>query len=140
MPPNIASKPMTKNELWREADQILNSRRGWHMANTMTMFLTGRYPKDEKDAKSMQNEVLENLSKFSVVGFLNDMPSFERKLNKLTDKPIQIGKHNTTKSIEDNNAIFVKECLKEYFIQPKLKDHLAMLCENERETIVQLIK
>jgi hypothetical protein len=128
---------MTKDELWHEADQILNSRRGWHMANTMTMFLTGRYPKDEADAKNMQNEVLNNLSKFSVVGFLNEMPSFEQQLNKLTGKPIQIGKHNTTNDIESAEAQFIRESLKEYFAQDEVLCTLNTLCCNEINIILQ---
>lgn len=135
MPPSIAAKPMSKEELWREADQILNSRRGWHMANTMTMFLTGRYPKDAQDANSMQNEVLDNLSKFSVVGQLNQMQSFERDLSQLIGKPIQIGRHNTTKAIEDNNAKFVRESLKEYFAQERVREKLTSLCSAELEVM-----
>ncbi|MDO6444327.1 sulfotransferase family 2 domain-containing protein [Colwellia sp. 1_MG-2023] len=134
MPPSIATKPMTKDELWLEADQILNSRRGWHMANTMTMFLTGRYPKDEKDAKSMQNEVLENLSKFSVVGTLDDMPSFEQRLNRVADKSFQIGKHNTTKGLENSDAEFTRKSLVEYFAQEKVTKILNKLCSEELDT------
>ncbi|WP_286233223.1 sulfotransferase family 2 domain-containing protein [Thalassotalea sediminis] len=140
MPPSIATKPMTKEELWREADQLLNSRRGWHMANTMTMFLTGRYPKDEQDAKNMQNEVLDNLSKFSVVGQLTKMQSFEQDLSQLIGKPIHIGRHNTTKAIEDNNALFVRESLNEYFAQESVKDNIKILCNNETIIISKLPK
>ncbi|GAA6203342.1 sulfotransferase family 2 domain-containing protein [Thalassotalea sp. SU-HH00458] len=128
MPPSIATKPMTKDELWLEADQILNSRRGWHMANTMTMFLTGRYPKDEADAKNMQNEVLDNLSKFSVVGTLDDMPSFEQRLNRVSGKSFQIGKHNTTREIQSIDSKFIQDSLIEYFNQEKVKRKLETLC------------
>ena len=132
MPPSIASQATTKEQLWLEADELINSRRGWHMANTMTMFLTGRYPKDDSDAKAMQNEVLDNLAKFSVVGFLDDMPSFEQQLNGITGKDFQIGKHNTTSAIENAEAQFIRTALKEYFAQDVVKERLASLCSNEK--------
>jgi hypothetical protein len=130
MPPSIATKAMTKEELWQEADQILNSRRGWHMANTMTMFLTGRYPKDEQDAKNMQNEVLDNLSKFSVVGQLTKMQTFEQDLSQLIGKPIQIDKHNATKAIESSDAEFIRAALKDYFNQKEVIMMLKKLCQS----------
>jgi hypothetical protein len=131
MPPSMSSRQMTKEELWQEADELINSRRGWHMANTMTMFLTGRYPKDEADAKTMQNEVQANLEKFSVVGFLDDMPSFENQLTKVTGQTIEIGKHNTTRALESDGAVFIRISLQEYFQQVKALSSIEILCANE---------
>ncbi|MEW6983278.1 hypothetical protein AAD001_11570 [Colwelliaceae bacterium 6471] len=138
MPPSLSNAPMTKEQLWQEADELINSRRGWHMANTMTMFLTGRYPKDATDAKAMQDEVLNNLAKFSVVGFLDDMPSFEQQLQKVTGKNIQVGQHNTTNNIETPDATHIRECLTQYFAQNKIKDLLGSLCTNELSIMQRL--
>lgn len=135
MPPSTTSEPMTKEQLWQEADELINSRRGWHMANTMTMFLTGRYPKNPTDAKSMQNEVLDNLSKFTVVGNLNNLSAFEQDLTSALGVDINIGQHNTTKSIGDQTEAFIRQCLKEYFAQQSVQNRLKELCSNETAII-----
>jgi len=83
------NKSLTDNLIY-EAKEILNSRRGWQMANTTTMFLTGRYPKNAEDAKSMQPEVAHNLSKFSIVGFLDNLSQFATNFFDLTDRQLTI--------------------------------------------------
>lgn len=134
MPPSTSQGAMTKEQLWQEADELINSRRGWHMANTMTLFLTGRYPKDEAEAKTMQNEVLANLEKFSVVGFLGDIPSFEQQCSTVIGKPINVGKHNATNEIENAEAQFIRSALKEYFNQNRVKITINSLAASDIES------
>lgn len=133
MPPSVSKTPMSKAQLWAEADEIINSRRGWHMANTTTLFLTGRYPKDQDDAKAMQSEVLANLKKFAVVGFLDNMSCFEKQCSTVSGNNIVIGKHNVTNDIEDAEAKFIRSALTEYFAQEKVKETLEELCLTETE-------
>jgi len=131
---------LNRESLWQEADKIINSSRGWHLAHTMSLFMTGRYPADEKDAKEMQPEVLDNLKKFAVVGFLDDMNSFEKQLSKLTNTAIKIKQHNKTSDFKTEEEIFVQRCLKEYFTQEKVVKKLEELCNAERQTFQKAVR
>lgn len=127
MPPNALSQ----DNLIAEAQQILTSKRGWHMANTNTMFLTGRYPKDAADASAMQQEVEINLSKFSVVGFLDNLADFEQQCSVLTGRDIKIGQHNITSRFEDEQQMQTKETLREFFASKTSQSKLQTLCASE---------
>lgn len=127
MPPNALSQ----DNLIAEAQQILTSKRGWHMANTNTMFLTGRYPKDAADALAMQQEVAINLSKFSVVGFLDNLADFEQQCTALTGRNINIGQHNVTSRFEDEQQQIAKNTLKDFFADKSTQQKLNKLCASE---------
>jgi len=125
---------LDKASIWQEADEIINSTRGWHLAHTMSLFVTGRYPKDEQDAANMQQEVLNNLKQFAVVGFLDDMSNFEKQLSDLVSSPINIKQHNKTSDFKSEEERFVQSCLKEYFAQEEVLNTLQSICKTELET------
>lgn len=114
-----------------EAEQIIGSKRGWQMANTSTMFLTGRYPKNSDDAQIMQNEVRDNLSKFKIVGFIDKLPEFEQQCSKLTGREVNIGKRNTVNAINTAHSDCIKQELFDYFSQSDTQSKLHELCNAE---------
>ena len=120
--------------LIEEAEQVINSERGWQMANTQTMFLTGRYPKDEADAKAMQAEVAANLEKFTVVGFLDELNQFARQCSQLTGRQVQFEQINTqADASQGRNEI--RNRLIHYFNQADTQKKLTDLCRFEIENI-----
>lgn len=125
---------LDKASIWTEAGDIINSTRGWHLAHTMSLFVTGRYPKDEQDAADMQEEVLSNLKQFAVVGFLDDMSNFEKQLGDLIGSSISIRQHNKTSDFKSDEEQFVQSCLKEYFAQEEVLNKLQSICKTELET------
>ena len=133
MPPNS----LNTDNLIQEADEILNSRRGWQMANTISAYLSGYYSNCKNSAKEQQKVVLNNLSKFSVVGFLDNLPRFEQNCSTLTGRRISIGKRNVTAKLDSENQQMVKDTLKEYFSEAKNKALLAKLCEFETNTYMK---
>lgn len=132
MLPNVHNK----DNLIDEAEQILTSERGWQLANTTSMFLTGRYPKSETDANDMQIEVARNLSKFKVVGFLESMTSFEQQCSELTGKQIKFGQLNSSRSASKTGKNHeakgqIQSVLNSYFNQPDTIKKLEHLCRFE---------
>ena len=130
--------PNTHNNdaLIDEAERIIASERGWQMANSSTMFLTGRYPKNGDDAAKMQLEVAHNLTQFKVVGFLDNMASFEQQCSKLTGKAVKFPQLNTSESASKFGAdktfkSEIKSTLQSYFNQPKTMQKLEQLCRFE---------
>ena len=72
-----------------EAKTIIQSRRGWHIANTLSLFITGSFPKDKQDALAREQLFAKNIELFSAVGFLDDLPAFCQKIDTLLDiKPV----------------------------------------------------
>jgi|GEM_PF-1083447 len=120
-----------------EAKEILNSQRGWQMANSPTMYLTGRYPKDEEDAKVMQQEVANNLAQFKVVGFLDKLDKFAKDCQKLTGRDIDIGQRNTTEKLNSAEQQKVKALLKEFFNDKETKTLVNKLCQFESENYLR---
>ncbi len=130
MPPNSLEN-LTTDSLIAEAREILNSRRGWQMANTTTQFLTGRYPKDLAEAKSMQGEVAANLAKFEVIGFLDDLAKFEQDCLTLTGKQIRVEQRNVTSKLTSPAQVEVQNTLKTFFNEPETLKKLNELCQVE---------
>lgn len=122
---------LTTDNVINEAKEILNSQRGWQMANIPTMVLTGRYPKDKDDAKTMQQEVSYNLSRFKVVGFLDRLSNFEKDCKELTGREITIGRRNVTEKLNSLEQIETKQLLKEYFATKANKTLINNLCQVE---------
>ncbi len=117
----------------QEAKEILNSKRGWQMANSPTMYLTGRYPTDAADAQTMQSEVASNLAQFKVVGFLDNLDKFASDCQKLTGRNINIGQRNTTEKLNSPEEQKVKGLLKEFFNDKETKALVNKLCQFEME-------
>lgn len=124
---------LSTDNIINEAKEILNSKRGWQMANLPTMYLTGRYPKNQDDAKAMQFEFSSNLAQFKVVGFLDNLSKFARDCQKLTGKDIYIGQRNTTDKLNLPEQIKVKQLLKEFFSEGHTKELINTLCQYELE-------
>lgn len=130
--------PNTHNNdaLIDEAERIIDSERGWQLANTSTMFLTGRYPKNGDDAAKMQREVAHNLTQFKVVGFLDNMASFEQQCSKLTGKTVSFPKLNTAAGASKTGSnqaqkSQIKSLLLSYFNQADTLKKLEHLCRFE---------
>jgi hypothetical protein len=117
----------------QEAKSILLSRRGWQMANSPTMYLTGRYPINESDAVNMQQEVASNLSKFKVIGFLDNLDKFSDECQELTGQKIDIGHRNTTVQLNTSEQIKVKTQLQEFFHEKETIKLVNKLCKFEME-------
>ena len=132
-PAAISNVPNSLNidNIVSEAKEILTSKRGWQMANSPTMYLTGRYPSSEADAKLMQQEVANNLNQFSIVGFLDNLEQFSSDCQKLTGREISIGQRNTTAKINSPEQIKVKTTLKEFFNDKETKTLVNKLCQYE---------
>jgi len=131
MPPFKDDNPLTEEQLVKEVDELLASKRGWHMANTPTMFITGRYPKDSADAESISEEFIENLKCFSVVGFLDNLPDFEQRCFALLNKPISVRALNRTADMNNAYDLFVQKTLKDYFSEPAVRRKVEELCQFE---------
>lgn len=138
MPPNSLEN-LTTDSIICEAKEILSSRRGWQMANTSTLFLTGRYPKDQADAQSMQDEVAANLAKFEVIGFLDNLAKFEQNCLALTGKQIKIEQRNVTEKLALSEQAKVQDTLKTFFNEPNTLKRLNELCQVEMNNY-QIIK
>jgi len=124
MPPNN----LTTDNLIREVDTILEHRRGWQMANVMSMCIAGRFAKNQSDAELIQQEFSDNLEQYKVVGFLDDLNSFSQQIETLSGKKISIGNHNTTSSLLDEEKLHVNSTLHNYLNEPKIKQKIEHLC------------
>ena len=124
MPPNN----LTTDNLIREVDTILAHRRGWQMANVMSMCISGRFAKNQSDAELIQQEFSDNLEQYKVVGFLDDLNGFSQQIETLSGKKISIGNHNTTSSFLDEDKLHVKSTLHTYLNEPKIKQKIEHLC------------
>ena len=128
---------LTTDNIIQEAKEILNSKRGWQMANSPTMYLTGRYPTDKADAKAMQQEVASNLAQFKVIGFLDNLDKFSNDCQKLTGREIDIGQRNTTEKLNRPEQSKVKLLLKEFFNDKETKILINELCQFEMENYLK---
>lgn len=126
--PIMAPNNLNSDNLIAEVNSILDHRRGWQMANVMSMCITGRFAKNETDAEHMQTEFSKNLESYKVVGFLNNLDSFSQQIKSLSNKQINIGSHNTTDSFLDENKQQIKNTLQSYFNEPAVNTKLKNLC------------
>mgnify|MGYP003640409963 CR=1 FL=1 len=126
--PIMAPNNLSTDNLIAEVDSILEHRRGWQMANVMSMCITGRFAKNENDAEDMQDEFYKNLENYKVVGFLDNLDDFSQQIKTLTNKQINIGSHNTTNSFLDEQKQHVKSTLQNYFNEPAVTTKLKHLC------------
>jgi len=133
----MAPNNFNSDNLIKEVDQILAHRRGWQMANVMSMCITGRFAKDVVDAKKIQSEFANNLAAYKVVGFLDNLDSFSEQIKQLSNKQINIGNHNTTDSFLDDKKQHIKSTLQSYFNEPNVKTKLEHLCRFDSENYQQ---
>lgn len=131
--PIMAPNNLNSDNLIAEVDRILAHRRGWQMANVMSMCITGRFAKDVADAQKIQSEFADNLAAYKVVGFLDNLDSFSKQIKQLSNKQINIGNHNTTDSFLDEKKQHVKSTLQNYFNEPNVKAQLEHLCRFDIE-------
>lgn len=135
--PLMAPNNINSDNLIGEVDRILEHRRGWQMANVMSMCITGRFAEDETDATYMQTEFLNNLEKFKVVGFLDDLNGFSEQVKTISKKEILIGNHNTTDSFLDEKKQEIKSTLQTYFNEPKIKQKIEHLCRFDTQNYLR---
>lgn len=135
--PIMAPNNINSDNLIAEVDDILAHRRGWQMANVMSMCITGRFAKDQYDAELIQKEFTHNLNYFKVVGFLNNLDSFAEKIKEHTGKSIKIGSHNTTDSHLDDSKQKIKETLRSYFSEPGVQNRIKHLCRFDTENYLR---
>ncbi|NOU51801.1 sulfotransferase family 2 domain-containing protein [Pseudoalteromonas sp. JBTF-M23] len=128
MPPN----KLNVDNLISEANDLLNSRRGWQMANTQTAFICGHYPKDPQEAISLQQTFLDNLSRFEIVGFLNDLNAFSKKFEHSFHTSLNIKSRNSTNAQTSSSTRNVVDILTEYFESKPVKQRLNTLCYQEQ--------
>lgn len=133
MPPNSLST----DNLIKEADTLLSHRRGWQMANVLSMCIAGHYPKDEQEAENVKLQVSTNLSKFGVVGFLDALDDFKQQLNNRLGVPFHFGEYNKTESFLTEEKKVVKDTLQSYFNEPAVKKKVAHLCRFDDENYLQ---
>lgn len=131
MPPNSISNTDTADSLITEANQILNSRRGWHMANTPTMCITGKFPNNANQAKELTSEFTDNLNRFKVVGFLSQLEMFTEDIEKLTNRKINITHKNAVKNINNPAQQEIKSTLHSFFNTGSTLKKLNQLCQYE---------
>jgi len=131
--PIMAPNNLNIDNLIAEVGHILAHRRGWQMANVMSMCITGRFAKDAADAQKIQSEFADNLAAYKVVGFLDNLDSFSKQIKQLSNKQINIGNHNTTDSFLDEKKQHVKSTLQNYFNEPNVKAQLEHLCRFDIE-------
>ncbi|WKD22044.1 sulfotransferase family protein [Pseudoalteromonas sp. KG3] len=135
--PIMAPNNLSTDGLTAEVDEILAHRRGWQMANVMSMCITGRFAKDHDDAKLIQQEFSYNLERYKVVGFLDDLTSFAAQIKQLTNKQINIGSHNVTASHLEPSQQHVKETLQSYLNEPNIKKQIEHLCRFDSENYLR---
>ena len=135
--PIMAPNNLTTDNLIAEVDQILDHRRGWQMANVMSMCITGRFAKDDSDAQKIQSEFANHLAAYKVVGFLDDLPTFTAQIKQLTNKQITIGSHNTTDSHLEPSKQQVKDTLQTYLNEPQIKQKIAHLCRFDSQNYLR---
>ncbi|RZF91338.1 hypothetical protein EXT42_14650 [Pseudoalteromonas sp. CO302Y] len=135
--PMMAPNNLNYDNLTAEVDTILQHRRGWQMANVTSMCIAGRFARDEHDAKTMQSEFSDNLEKYSVVSFLDNLDGFSSQIHTLTGKQINIGSHNTTESHLDKQKQSVKDTLQNYLNEPHINKQIQHLCRFETENYLR---
>ncbi|KAF7775476.1 hypothetical protein PCIT_a1676 [Pseudoalteromonas citrea] len=127
MPPNN----LHTDNIIAEANELLFGIRGWQMANTQTAFICGRYPKDSQDAHQLTPQFAKNIAKFELVGVLEELRAFEAKFQRIFNRTLDIKSRNNTQSLVTPENLQVQTTLTDYFDQPKIKRHIAQLCEAE---------
>lgn len=127
--PNNLSFERLEEELY----EVIASDRGLQFASVLTMMITGRYPVDKQDAINMKDEFSDNLSKFKVVGFLDDLPGFAHSCEQQFGKKPDIGMLNTTKRPYSESEKRVYEQLVALFKTPKVRQAVETLCEIETQ-------
>ena len=101
VPPSLdfAGTPM------EELENVLSSLRGWQLGTMMTTFLAGRCP-DQDEAASAVDAALGNLRRFTVVGFLDDLPHFEDQFRRRFGAPLEVGHVNRTRDTAPQAGLF----------------------------------
>ncbi|TMO69977.1 sulfotransferase family 2 domain-containing protein [Pseudoalteromonas aurantia] len=132
MPPSVHQNNSIDSAI-HEAKEILTNRRGWHMANTLTLFITGHYPKTADEAKALQGQFDTNLQQFSAVGFLSQLDNFCNKIKALTGKSLTIANKNTTKSHFKSDNLEIHNALHEFFEDRWARTKVKDLCRYDTE-------
>lgn len=122
---------LSTDNVIKEAHEIIGSRRGWHIANIPTMCITGSFPSNIEQAKLLNKTFSENISKFAVVGFLNQTDSFTNQIESLTGRKINICHKNSINNISNAQSNEIKTTLKTFFHQQNTKSKLNKLCKFE---------
>lgn len=127
MPPSSISN----DDLITEAKLILDSRRGWHLANIPTMCVTGKFPNNAEQAKALRQRFSENLSQYKVVGFLSNLDKFASDIEQLTDRKITIPHKNSVNDINSSEQQQIKSTLADFFNEKETLKKIQKLCQYE---------
>jgi hypothetical protein len=131
--PLLIPNNLSFENLEAEVDQVLTSERGLQLASMLSMMITGRYPTDKQDAISMQSEFKSSLSKFKVIGFLDDLEGFANSCHKNLGKKPSIGILNKTKRSFSESEQQHYDQLVALFKTPEVRTAVENLCAVETD-------
>lgn len=131
--PVMAPGKFRTDRVIEEAREILTHRRGWQMANVNTMVMTGVYPDNPYHAEKLQKSFECNLGHFSVVGFLDALPSFAQQIESLTGQSIDIKMHNNTDRFDEVAQQRIQNELRAFFAEPAIRKQVETLCHSDIE-------
>jgi hypothetical protein len=131
--PLLMPNNLSFDNLEAEVHQVLSSDRGLQLASMLSMMITGRYPVDKQDAINMQSEFKNSLSKFKVIGFLDDLQGFANSCHKKLGKKPNIGMLNKTKRSFSESEQQHYDQLVTLFKTPEVRAAVEDLCAVETE-------
>lgn len=111
----------------REFESVVANPIGAQMGSLMTMMLTGKFVYSESELEPVRLAI-ENLGKFRIVGFLDEMDRFRAEFKDLTGCKLQIEELNTTrKRVKSSNSdLYAKT--KEMLDSPENMRRIHTLC------------
>lgn len=87
-----------------ELESILTSWRGWQLGHLLTTFLCGFLPDSASESQAVA-EAQDNLRLFRVVGFVEDLPTFECRLRETLGIVLSIPHLNTRDSLPAESSL-----------------------------------
>ncbi|MEO2280290.1 hypothetical protein [Pseudoalteromonas pernae] len=129
----MSPSALSETDVLQEAWDILNHRRGWQMANVPTMTIVGAFPSDKAHAVNLQKTFIANLKRYKVVGFLDDLTSFQSRIHEVLGKKVIFGHRNATASFSADENDKTRVQLTEFFQRRDVQHKLESLCEIEMQ-------
>jgi hypothetical protein len=90
-----------RSDLWKkeyDLERYLDSEEAYRMGSVMPYFLSGLPTSADPRSSESVDLAKENLTKFAVVGFVEDMAGFERRMNDALSVRLRIGHANKSSS------------------------------------------
>jgi len=117
--------------LFDEARELIDSRRGIHLAGIPSMCLTGRFANNDTELNEIHQQAKQNLSQFSIVGSLTHLDNFIAQIKHETGRTITIRHLNSRKSLQSPEQQKIQNDLKGFFNEPEIQKKLTELCRFE---------